>query len=112
MKNITMTENEYLSVIFGKEIMSFPKPIFDAFLKEKNPSSVITLFCFYYYISTKIQFTNQIKATTEFTALNLKWTTTKVRKTKNILKEYSLIEDFTKKEKGKITGHFIKIKYT
>jgi hypothetical protein len=113
MEKITMPENDYLLATFaGTEIISFPKSVFTAFLKEKNPSDIIALFCFYYYISTKIQFTNQIKATTAFTASHLKWTPAKVRKTKNSLKDHSLIEDITKHENGKIIGHFIFVKYT
>ena len=87
------------------------KALLDILLKEENPADLIALYCFYYY-TAKWQKTNQPRATTEYTASGLKWSTIKVRKVKKQLTDLKLIEDVTHYgADGKITGHFVKINF-
>ena len=86
------------------------KPTMDEFLKQDNPGELISLYSFYYY-TAKWQATNQPKCTTAYASNGMKWTEAKVRKVKKQLCELGLIEDVTERDGGKITGHYIKVKY-
>lgn len=86
------------------------KPTMDAFLKQDNPGELIALYSFYYY-TAKWQSTNQPKCTTAYAAKGMKWTEARIRKVKKQLCELGLIEDVAEREGGRITGHYIKVKY-
>src|SRR4030066_1020591 len=67
-----------------KEPLIFSKNLMDILLKTPYPGDTISLFCFYYY-TAKWQHTNQIKATTAYTAKGLHWSEQRVRKEKKKL---------------------------
>lgn len=99
------------SIAYNKddEPLSLSKHVFDIFLKQENPSDLMSLYCFYYY-TAKWQGTNKPRATTEYTATGMNWTTNKVRRVKNQLKELGLVEDIIdRSDTNKIIGHFIQI---
>jgi hypothetical protein len=83
----------------------------DQLLKQGNPADVIDLYAFYYY-TAMWQKTNQAWATTGYVAKGLHWSIARVRKAKSKLNELGLIEEVQARDsKGKITGHYIKVKY-
>ena len=87
------------------------KPMLDVFLKQKNPSELISLYIFYYY-TAKWQKTNQPKCTTDYVSKGLHWAAQKVRNVKKQLIELGLVEDIKQRgEHNKITGHYIKINF-
>jgi hypothetical protein len=87
------------------------KATIDTFLKMDNAGDLIALYTFYYYTS-KWQKTNQPRSTTGYTAKGLGWSLEKVRKTKKLLKEMGLVEDFKRvDEKGKIEKWYIRMNY-
>ena len=87
------------------------KQTLDLFLKQKNPSELISLYTFLYY-TAKWQKTNQPRCTVEYIAKGLHWGTCKVRRVKKQLRELGLIEDiFKKDEHGKITKWYVKLNY-
>lgn len=93
-----------------QEPIVLSKHLIDILLAQENPADCIGLYTFYYY-TAKWQKTNQPKATTEYTAKGLQWSPSRVRKTKNILRELKLIEDITAKKNNVITGHYIKVNF-
>lgn len=86
------------------------KPTIDVFLKQDNPGDLIALYAFYYY-TAKWQGTNQPKCTTSYAANGLRWGEGKVRKVKKQLCDIGLIEDVAVREGGRITGHYIRVRY-
>lgn len=87
------------------------KSTMDAFLATDCFSELIGLYSFYYY-TAKWQKTNQPKCTTDHVAKGIGWNIAKVRKYKQKLMDLGLIEDVVAKDdKGKVTGHYIKLKY-
>ena len=93
-----------------QEPIVLSKHLIDILLAQENPADCIGLYTFYYY-TAKWQKTNQPKATTDYTAKGLQWSPSRVRKTKNILRELKLIEDITSKKNNVITGHYIKVNF-
>jgi hypothetical protein len=93
-------------------VMSFP--LLDKIFKqpkENKPSDLLALYAFYYY-TAKWQKTNQPKATTNYAANGLKWTTDRIRNTKKVLIKLGLIENvISRNEENTITGHYIKINF-
>ena len=84
------------------------KSTIDAFLNTDCYAELIGLYSFYYY-TAKWQKTNQPKCTTD---KGIGWNVAKVRKYKQKLIDLGLIEDgVAKDDKGKGTGHYIKLKY-
>ena len=74
-------------------------------------SDALALYTFYTY-TAKWQKTNNIKATTAYTANGMNWTEERVRKIKKILIDKGLISDFVRYgEDNKIMGHYIIVKY-
>lgn len=94
----------------NQEPIVLSKHLIDVLLAQENPADCIGLYTFYYY-TAKWQKTNQPKATTEYTAKGLQWSPSRVRKTKNILRDLKLIEDITTKKNNVITGHYIKVNF-
>lgn len=94
------------------EPLVISKGLIDTLLKQEYPSECIALYTFYYY-TAKWQKTNQVKATTEFTAKGLKWKADKVRKVKKILKDLGLVEDIKtiNKTTRKVEGWYIKVNF-
>lgn len=87
------------------------KSTIDAFLNTDCYAELIGLYSFYYY-TAKWQKTNQPKCTTDYVAKGIGWNVAKVRKYKQKLIDLGLVEDVvTKDDKGKVTGHYIKLKY-
>jgi len=93
-------------------IVILSKQTLDLFLKEKNPSELISLYVFYYY-TAKWQKTNQIKCTTAYASNGLHWNKDKVKKTKSQLMGFGLVEDFkhVDAKTKKIKGWYIKLNY-
>lgn len=94
----------------NEEPIILSKALLDTLLKQEYASDLIALYSFYYY-TAKWQKTNQPRATTEYTASGLKWTTKKVRKLKGLLSDLHLIEDIISRDNGKLTGHYIKVNF-
>ena len=87
------------------------KSTIDAFLATDCFSELVGLYSFYYY-TAKWQKTNQPKCTTDYVAKGIGWNVAKVRKYKQKLIDLGLIEDVVAKDdKGKVAGHYIKLKY-
>lgn len=92
-------------------LIILPKQTMDIFLREENPAELIALYSFYYY-TAKWQETNQPKCTASYAAKGLHWGERKVNKVNKRLKEIGLIEPVKhKSQSGKISGHFIKVKF-
>lgn len=92
------------------EITVLTNKTVDILLKE-NPDSLVL---YIFYIRTaKRQKTNQAYSTVSFVSKGLGWGVWKVRKNKNILKKFNLIEDIKKinKETGKVEKWFVKVNY-
>jgi hypothetical protein len=74
-------------------------------------SEALALYVAYYEIATW-QGTYRVKATTNFMAKRMKWSTRKVIRQKNLLKEIDAIADYQDKDsEGVIQGHYIAIKH-
>lgn len=85
--------------------------IYEKFRQTDHPADCMALYVHYYY-TAKWQKTNLTHSTTSYSAKALKWSLDRVRKTKKVLTDLGLIEDIIRKsQKGKIVGHYIKIKY-
>lgn len=85
--------------------------IYEKFRQTDHPADCMALYIHYYY-TAKWQKTNVTHSTTAYSAKALKWSLDRVRKTKKVLLDLGLIEDITRKsQKGKIIGHYIKIRY-
>lgn len=79
--------------------------------KQDKYPELLALYMSYVEMTTW-QHNNSIKATTDFMAKRLHWTEKKIRTHKKTLTELGLIEDIIRKdETGKITGHYILVKY-
>lgn len=94
------------------ELVILTKQTLDIFLKQKNPSELISLYTFYYY-TAKWQHTNQPRCTTDYVSKGLNWSIQKVRKVKKQLIEFGLIEDarIVDEKTKKVTGYYIKMNY-
>jgi hypothetical protein len=93
------------------ELIVLTKATMDRFLKEDNPSNLISLYMFYYY-TAKWQKTNQPKATIAYASKALRYSAVTIRKYKKRLSEMGLIEDICKKNKdGRVAGWYIKLNY-
>lgn len=83
----------------------------DILLKQEKPSDVLALYLFY-YITSKWQDQKNAYCTTSYTAKGIKWSETRVRKTKKVLIRLGLIEDVCKRGRsGKIIQHYIKVNF-
>lgn len=98
--------------LIENELVILTKQTLDVFLKQENPSELISLYTFYYY-TAKWQQTNQPKCTTEYVAKGLNWSIPKVRKIKKQLLEFGLIEDarIVDEKTKKVKGYYIKMNY-
>ena len=97
--------------LIENNIQLISKQTMELFLKQERPSDLIALYMFYYY-TAKWQETNQIHATTGYTAKGMKWTDERVQRAKKELIDLSIIEEIKKRdESNRITGWYIKIKY-
>jgi len=104
-------ERAQIKYDIDQEPIVISKPTSDIFLKQKHPTDVMALYWFYYY-TAKWQKTNKVYATTSFTAKALNWGKDRVRRTKGVLIKLRMVEDvINKNESGKITGHYIKVKF-
>lgn len=94
------------------ELIILTKQTLDVFLKQDNPSELISLYTFYYY-TAKWQMTNQPKCTTDYVAKGLHWSKNKVIKVKKQLLEFGLIEDvrLVDDKTKKVQGYYIKMNY-
>jgi len=94
------------------ELVILTKQTLDIFLKQKNPSELISLYTFYYY-TAKWQKTNQPKCTTEYVSKGLNWNRHKVIRVKKQLLEFGLIENvrIVDEKTKKVTGYYIKMNY-
>ena len=100
-----------ISYPIKEEPIVLSKPLLDIMFSQEDPADIVALYVFYYY-TAKWQQTDQIKATTNYTAAGLQWSRDRVRKVKNILRDLELIEDFQPKDElGQTIGHFIKINF-
>lgn len=98
-------------IIDNIEPIIISKIDFDCFLKQSNCPEILALYTYYYYAARK-QKTNQIIATTEYTAERLGITSERLRKAKKFLIKSGLIKDirsFNKKKQKPIW--LIKLKY-
>lgn len=88
-----------------------PKATYDLLLKQNEPLGLIALYNFYYYTAVW-QKTNQPKAVTSYAAKGLKISSERIRRYKKTLIKLGLIKNkVTKNDKGRIIGHYIKVKY-
>ncbi len=96
----------------ANELIIIPKAVIDTFLKEHNPSEIISLYTFYYY-TAKWQGTNQPKCSTNYVSKGLHWKADKVRKVKKQLIEIGLVKDVRDIDKitHKVKGWYIKVNY-
>jgi hypothetical protein len=102
-KNVIFDQNE--------EPIVLSKHLLEILLQDPHPVEVIGLYVFYYF-QAKYQKTNQIWATTEFTANGLHWGIEKVRSVKTRLRNLGLIEDIQNREQNNIFGKwYIKINF-
>lgn len=94
------------------ELVILTKQTLDIFLRQKNPSELISLYTFYYY-TAKWQHTNSPKCTTEYVAKRLHWCKDKVIRVKKQLLEFGLIENmrYVDPTTKKVLGHYIKMNY-
>ena len=94
------------------ELVILTKQTLDIFLKQENPSELISLYTFYYY-TAKWQKTNQPKCTTEYVSKCLHWNRHKVIRVKKQLLDFGLIEDarIVDETTKKVTGYYIKMNY-
>ncbi len=94
------------------ELVILTKQTLDIFLRQKNPSELISLYTFYYY-TAKWQHTNSPKCTTEYVAKGLHWCKDKVIRVKKQLLEFGLIENmrYVDPKTKKVLGHYIKMNY-
>jgi hypothetical protein len=88
------------------------KQTLDIFLRQENPSELISLYTFYYY-TAKWQRTNQPKCTTDYVSKGLHWNLKKVRRVKKQLIEFGLIEDarIVDPKTKRVKGYYVKINY-
>lgn len=87
-----------------------PSGLHELFKDTQHPVDCLGLYVYYCY-KAELQNTNIISAITSTTAKDFKWSPERVRRTKKILINLDLIEDIiSKNERGKINGHFIKLK--
>lgn len=106
MKNILTTKYD-----INSEPIVLSKVTSDILLKQEKPADVLALYVFY-YITAKWQNQKNARCTTEYAANGLKWTGTRIRKTKKILIELGLIENVIKKDStGKIIGHYVRVNF-
>lgn len=92
------------------ELVIIPKETIDKLFKLENPSDCIALYMLYYK-TAKWQKTNQPKATDSYVAKCLCWGTSKIRNTKQILKECGLIDVVQNRVNGKIQGWYVRVSY-
>ena len=78
---------------------------------QTGKSEAVTLYMAYLEVS-EWQGTRIVKATTDFMAKRLNWTEERVRKSKKVLKDLGLVNDFERRKKGKISGRFIEILFS
>ena len=95
----------------SQELFIIPKESVDKLFKLENPSDCIALYMLYYK-TAKWQKTNQPKATDSYVAKCLRWGTSKIRNTKQSLKEHGLIDVVQNRADGKIKGGFYDYKST
>ena len=109
-----MKERTALKIDYNlqEEPIVLSKALMDTFLLQDNPSDCGFLYSFYYY-TAKWQQTNRPKATTSFVAKGLKWSKTRVIKTKKQLFSLGLIEDIKSINPNtkKIAGWYIKVNF-
>ena len=82
----------------------------DRLFQLENCADCIALYVFYYK-TAKWQKTNTVKANDQYVKKSLKWGISKIKKTKQTLKEHGLIDIVQRRKDGKIEGWFIKVSY-
>lgn len=92
------------------DLVIINKHTIDKLFTLNHCSDCIALYIFYYK-TAKWQKTNKIKATDRYVMKSLKWSSSKLTKIKNILKENGLIEIIQSRKNGKIDGWYLKINY-
>lgn len=86
------------------------KATIDRILTLDNPSEALALYSFYYY-TAKWQKTTKAKATEKYCRQGLKIGQRSFRRAKSALIDLGLIEDVQTIKKGKITGHYVNVKF-
>lgn len=92
------------------ELLIIPKQTIDTLFQLDNCADCIALYVFYYK-TAKWQNTNIIKANDTYIKKSLKWGMTKIRNTKQSLKENGLIDIVQRRKDGKISGWYVKVSY-
>lgn len=82
----------------------------DRLFQLENCADCIALYVFYYK-TAKWQKTDTVKANDQYVKKSLKWGISKIKKTKQTLKEHGLIDIVQRRKDGKIEGWFIKVSY-
>jgi hypothetical protein len=111
MKNEREENQPKIDYDLANEPIVLSKGLLDLLLKQEHSTDLIGLYCFYYY-TAKWQKTNQVRATTNYTAKGLGWSAQKVRNNKNTLLALELIENIRMQdEQGRVSGYYIKVKF-
>lgn len=92
------------------DLLILNKITVDRLFQLENCADCIALYVFYYK-TAKWQKTNTVKANDQYVKKSLKWGISKIRKTKQTLKEHGLIDIVQRRKDGKIEGWFIKVSY-
>lgn len=92
------------------ELVILTKQTLDIFLRQKNPSELISLYTFYCH-TAKLQNTNSPKCSANYVSESLHWTLNKIAKVKKQLIDFGLIENIrhVDPKTKKVLGHYIKI---
>jgi len=92
------------------DLLILNKITVDRLFKLENCADCIALYVFYYK-TAKWQKTDTVKANDQYVKKSLKWGISKIKKTKQTLKEHGLIDIVQRRKDGKIEGWFIKVSY-
>lgn len=92
------------------DLLILNKITVDRLFQLENCADCIALYVFYYK-TAKWQKTNTVKANDQYVKKSLKWGISKIKKTKQTLKEHGLIDIVQRRKDGKIEGWFIKVSY-
>ena len=92
------------------DLLILNKITVDRLFQLDNCADCIALYVFYYK-TAKWQKTDTVKANDQYVKKSLKWGISKIKKTKQTLKEHGLIDIVQRRKDGKIEGWFIKVSY-
>ena len=92
------------------DLLILNKITIDRLFQLDNCADCIALYVFYYK-TAKWQKTDTVKANDQYVKKSLKWGISKIKKTKQTLKEHGLIDIVQRRKDGKIEGWFIKVSY-